>query len=284
MKDLLEVEFLQKLKEYGFEILTFKQLFKNIDLNTHFMTKAHRIKFYHILYFTKALDYHFIDFKKYNVKDNCMIFLSKEQIHSFSKTTNYEGYIILFTDEFLKRNFLSLNDSIFNILLKPSILYNCKEDYQTIFKQIHNDYKKSYQFKEKLNSTLFNYLILKVKEEFSKQNKDNINQKYNDVYNNFKNLFHKNYYKNRSVNYYSSLLNISSKHLNTICKQKTNLTAKQLISSYIILEAKRKLITTNSAIKQIAYELGFIETTNFIKFFKKHTNISPSKFKEKNSC
>jgi hypothetical protein len=64
MKDLLEVEFLQKLKEYGFEILTFKQLFKNIDLENHFMSKAHRIKFYHILYFSKALDYHFIDFKK----------------------------------------------------------------------------------------------------------------------------------------------------------------------------------------------------------------------------
>lgn len=79
MKNLLEVEFLHKLKEYGFEILTFKQLFKNIDLNTHFMTKAHRIKFYHILYFTKALDYHFIDFKKYKIENNCMIFYQKSK-------------------------------------------------------------------------------------------------------------------------------------------------------------------------------------------------------------
>ncbi|PPK62706.1 AraC family transcriptional regulator [Malaciobacter marinus] len=282
MKDLLEVEFLQKLKEYGFEILTFKQLFKNIDLENHFMSKAHRIKFYHILYFSKALDYHFIDFKKYNVKDNCMIFLSKEQIHSFSKTTNYEGYIILFTDEFLKRNFLSLNDSIFNILLKPSILYDCKTDYKPIFKQLHDDYKSQYICKEKINSTLFNYIVLKASEDFNKQNKNTINDKYLKTFQDFKSILHENYYKNRNVTYYSNLLNISSKHLNTICKQITNQTAKQIIISYIILEAKRRLVSINSPIKQISYELGFIETTNFIKFFKKYTNISPSKFKEKN--
>ena len=55
--------------------------------------------------------------------------------------------------------------------------------------------------------------------------------------------------------------------------------SKNTIDNYVVLEIKRELIS-NIPIKEIAYKFGFIETTNFIKYFKKQTNISPSKFKE----
>ncbi len=283
MKELLEVEFLDSLKDYGFEIASFNELFKNIDLNTHFMTKPHRIKFYHILYFTKSNDYHYIDFKNYKIEDNTLLFLSKDQVHSFSKTANYEGFVILLTDEFLKRNLLNLEKSMFNILLKPSIIEDASSIYKFLFEQLYNDYKNNSSYKEKLNGTLFNYIILKAQEDISKQNLSNINEKYTLIYNKFKNLLYSNYYKNRSVNFYSDLLKITPKHLNVICKEHSKLNTKQIIDNYIILESKRRLISTNKAIKEISYELGFIETTNFIKYFKKHTNISPSSFRQSHS-
>ena len=88
-----------------------------------------------------------------------------------------------------------------------------------------------------------------------------------------------NYHLSRNVNFYAQKLNISPKHLNILCKKFLNLSAKNTIDNYTILEAKRELIS-NLPIKEIAYKLGFIETTNFVKYFKKQTNISPSKFKE----
>lgn len=33
-------------------------------------------------------------------------------------------------------------------------------------------------------------------------------------------------------------------------------------------------------IKQIARELGFVDSSNFVKFFKRHVDISPSDFRE----
>jgi len=283
MEELLEVEFLDSLKDYGFEIASFDELFKNIDLNTHFMTKPHRIKFYHILYFIESNDYHYIDFKNYKIEDNSLIFLSKGQVHSFSKTANYKGFVILLTDEFLKRNLLNLEKTIFNILLKPSLINNASTDYKFLFEQLHKDYKKNSVYKEKLNSTLFNYLVLKAQEDISKQTLLSINEKYTLIYNDFKNLLFCNYNKNRSVNYYCDLLKISPKHLNIICKEHSNLNTKQIIDNYIILESKRRLISTNKPIKDISYQLGFIETTNFVKYFKKHTNISPSNFRKNHS-
>ncbi|MEN8958192.1 MAG: helix-turn-helix domain-containing protein [Flavobacteriales bacterium] len=57
-------------------------------------------------------------------------------------------------------------------------------------------------------------------------------------------------------------------------------TAKDYIQARIITEAKRLLYFTNLSNKEIGYELGFNEPANFSAFFKKNTEVSPSKFKK----
>ena len=280
MKDLLEIKFLSSLENDGFEIITLDKLLGKYDLTSHYMTKPHRIKFYNILYFTSGDDYHYVDFKKYQVKKGSLIFLNKDQIHSFSKTANYKGYIILFTDKFLSRNLINIQKVFYNILSKPYILDNCFEEFETIFKQLINEYEDTNNlFKEKIFVSLFNYLILKSEKLLSNEINDNQNEKYLTIFEEFTNILHESYRLSRNVNFYAEKLNISPKHLNTLCRKFLNLSAKNTIDNFVVLEAKRELIS-NSPIKEIAYKLGFLETTNFVKYFKKQTNISPSKFKE----
>jgi len=76
------------------------------------------------------------------------------------------------------------------------------------------------------------------------------------------------------------MLNITYKSLNEICKLATNNTAKQLIDLETVLEAKRKLAVEDILIQTLAYELGFEEVTNFVKYFKRHTGLTPSQFKK----
>jgi len=47
-----------------------------------------------------------------------------------------------------------------------------------------------------------------------------------------------------------------------------------------MLEAKRLLAHTNESVKEIGYNLGFDEPTNFIKYFRKHSNSTPIEFRE----
>lgn len=280
MKDLLEIKFLSSLENDGFEIITLDKLLGKYDLQNHYMTKPHRIKFYNILYFTSGYDYHYVDFKEYPVKKGSLIFLNKNQIHSFSKTANYKGYIILFTDKFLSRNLINIQKVFYNILSKPYILDNCFEEFETIFKQLINEYEDTNNlFKEKIFVSLFNYLILKSEKLLSNEIIDNQNEKYLTIFEEFTNQLHENYQVSRNVNFYAQKLDISPKHLNTLCRKFLNLSAKNTIDNFVVLEAKRELIS-NLPIKEISYKLGFIETTNFVKYFKKQTNISPSKFKE----
>jgi hypothetical protein len=57
-------------------------------------------------------------------------------------------------------------------------------------------------------------------------------------------------------------------------------TPKELINDRTLLEAKRLLVHGNQSIKEIGFYLGFEEPTNFIKYFRKHTDKTPVEFRE----
>lgn len=87
--------------------------------------------------------------------------------------------------------------------------------------------------------------------------------------NQFKMLVDNQITQTRNTLDYAKALGISYKHLNSICKEHLNNTAKDFIIENIVIEIKRQQslgLPTN----QTSRELGFDEPTNFVKFRKKH--------------
>jgi len=82
----------------------------------------------------------------------------------------------------------------------------------------------------------------------------------------------------KSPLFYADKLNISVKHLNRIVKESLNVTASNFIAQIVVLEAKKMLIHSDYRIVEIANKLGYDDTSYFIRFFKKHVGITPSKF------
>ncbi|WP_316751510.1 helix-turn-helix domain-containing protein [Pedobacter gandavensis] len=82
-----------------------------------------------------------------------------------------------------------------------------------------------------------------------------------------------------NVQYFSSLLYISSHHLSDILRKYTGQNTQQHIHNRIIELAKEKLSTTDLSVSEIAYELGFEHSQSFSKLFKSKTNQSPLKFR-----
>lgn len=57
-------------------------------------------------------------------------------------------------------------------------------------------------------------------------------------------------------------------------------TAKAVLTDRLALEAKRLLVHSTSTVAAIAEELGFEEATNFVKFFKRETRVTPAAFRQ----
>lgn len=83
----------------------------------------------------------------------------------------------------------------------------------------------------------------------------------------------------RTASEFADQLNVHVNHLNRAVKQNLNKTTTQVIAERVIQEAKILLRHSRWAVAEIAYSLGFNEPTHFNNFFKKHTHISPTKFR-----
>jgi AraC family transcriptional activator of pobA len=75
------------------------------------------------------------------------------------------------------------------------------------------------------------------------------------------------------------MIGLSTKTLNTITKNIVNKSAKEFIDEIYTKQIKRLLIHSDGAIKEIAYASGFEETTNFYKYFKRQTQLTPEQFR-----
>ena len=83
------------------------------------------------------------------------------------------------------------------------------------------------------------------------------------------------------VAFYAEKLNISANYLNILCKKNLKISAGQLIQQRVSTEAKRLLQATSLSIKEVAFELGFVDHAYFSNFFKGQTGITPTGFREK---
>ena len=83
----------------------------------------------------------------------------------------------------------------------------------------------------------------------------------------------------RAASDYAKQLNVHVNHLNRSVKETTDKTTSQIIGERILQEAKILLKHSPWNVSEIAYSLGFTETTHFNNFFKKHVQLSPLKFR-----
>lgn len=84
----------------------------------------------------------------------------------------------------------------------------------------------------------------------------------------------------RMVSHYADRLNISSKYLNLICHQVTQLNPSELISRELMQRATKMLHDSSLSIKQISHLLGFSNQSHFGTFTRRMTGKSPLQLRE----
>jgi AraC family transcriptional regulator, transcriptional activator of pobA len=83
----------------------------------------------------------------------------------------------------------------------------------------------------------------------------------------------------RSASDFANQLNVHVNHLNRAVKETSLKTTSQIIAGRILQESKILLKHSTWNVSEIAFALGFTETTHFNNFFKKHIQVSPLKYR-----
>lgn len=274
-------------KRYGFEMISLSTLHKRLVSKDHDPHKPHRLKFYAILFINGGEGKHFIDFENYSFVEGTVLFLSNGQVHAFDKTKDYKGELILFTEDFLFKNLSEIERTTFSWLYNypiysPKLIL--KQDQFLQFKNVVKSLKDEYnskddQFKIILLRNILKQLLI-LSERYRHIDGVKIDSPYSNEFVRLQKLLLNNINQKKNVSFYANELGLSPKKMNIVTNSMVNMSSKNYITSILLLEIKRVLISTLNTIDNIAYSFGFDEPTNFVKFFKKHTGKTPLDFRK----
>lgn len=241
--------------------------------------QPHRVVVHAILLIdSSSIEYH-LDFEDFTLINGDTVLVAKNRIQWFDEKVKVEGYIILFSDSFIEHYFSKSLQPIIHRLFNYHLtqpVYNCKLESEILKKAISDE--KTQQQIDMLSSYLATFL-LQISRPEPILLKSEFDRKY-FLFDMFKRRVDVTYRLTRDALSYANFLGISYKHLNEICKAMTDKTAKEFVDDHIMLEAKRLLVTTDLSSKNISYECGFDEPTNFVKYFKKSVGMTPTAFRK----
>lgn len=83
----------------------------------------------------------------------------------------------------------------------------------------------------------------------------------------------------RSVAFYAEKLCLTPKYLSMTVKKVTGHSILEWINKAVIIEAKKRLITTDHTVLEISEELNFPNPSFFGRFFKQYTGMTPVEFR-----
>lgn len=253
------------------------------------LVNPHRTNFYHIFLFENCQPTHLVDFEPIKIEPYSLLFIDKDRVHQFDQLLNYEGKLLVFTEDF----FCKMETDI--KFLRSTILFNDLADQPTI-KLNKSDFEKYINICDNiteelllpvdssqptlLKNLLHNFLLLAEREKRKQgfaELKKGAEFDYTLL---FRDLLETNFTKLKAVSDYAKLIFISEKRLGQATSKILGKSPKEIINDRILLEAKRLLVHTNLSIKEIGQELGFEDPAYFVRYFKKNTKHTPVEFRE----
>lgn len=251
--------------------------------------EPHRHDFFTVIIVKQAKGIHKIDFNAYELGKNQIFFVSPGQVHQIIEHEPSTGYALTFSTQFLVENAIHISFieslNLFHDYGQSPPLTPSAEQFSRVeqfAEEIYALHHSNAQMKM-ISIGAFLKLIFIECNNSCEMDPTEWHQEVstNQLVRAFKEKVNA-YYKNEhSTTFYAEQIHVTPDHLNRVIKSTIGKTAKEYIQSKIITEAKRLLFFSTLTNKEIGFELGFNEPANFSAFFKKCTQLSPSKFKEK---
>lgn len=270
----------------GLELVELSSIYTRAPNFDHNPFAAHRVHFHQLIYISEGVGQHFIDFHDYPVSAGDFLFINKNQIQAFDPINQPLGVSLIFTQQFI--------DSIQASVRLPVFGAGYQADSAApVFKPDTATRQRCEVLLAELKQTggtepggalviqlLFAALLVRVHSKRPAPKGRTLSDADRQRFTEFMALVETHSVRRHDAAFYAAELHMTYKGLNDLTKKVSTRTPKQLIDAHRVLEAKRRLTIDQIQISKLAYELGFEDVSNFNKYFKKHTAMTPSQFRQ----
>jgi AraC family transcriptional regulator, transcriptional activator of pobA len=269
----------------GFHIFTFADTYPDVVK----FAPPHQRGFYQVIFAENATNLTTkINSSTFESKENILFVNSPIHVLSFTRGESIEGYILYFKETFIAPFIkdLQIQFPYFNVNEVNSFLIS--DDQKKLINPFFSLLLKTFNRKDTNRVSMLQYglisLLFACKSIYDEYEKATVLQpKGQQLTAKFLNLVSTHFLEKKTVEEYSTQLNITPSHLNDTVKEVTGKNAKSFIVERIMTEAKKYLDYSEMNVNEIAYYLGFTEPTHFTRFFKTNASQTPIQYREMNN-
>ena len=291
ISDLYKTLNLPFAREIDFTILSIPDIHDQIP----FKSPTLRADYFSFILTKDGSGVYYLDDHKFPFDSRTIYFTNPGHTKSYELAESNEAHIIILTENFLREYVHPEVYDEFPFLLAEivppkKLSEKSFREFEMLYKQIHDEFHRPSIFQSRILGNLFVVLLLKIKEDlwldYDPIMEGNRNSQ---IVKSFKQLLEKEF-KNRIVNSsserrpqvqdFAKELHLHPNYLNSVIRSKTGKTINDWLTHRTITTAKSLLRNTSLSAKEIAYKLGFSEPTHFNRFFRKHVQTTPGKFRK----
>ena len=223
-----------------------------------------------------------------------LFFIQPGQINQWHVPQDWKGYYVSIAESFYTQaldKFNQLADFPFFQRFAPSFKLE-KEEAKLIldiFERINAEYHSPSIYSESIIksylSTILSFSLRfydrELKDEAQAQSKMGLAEQFNKLLRAYGQEVGAGLVtEQKSVSEFADELAVSAKHLSETVKKATGQSPIEHINQMLIEEAQKLLRTTNMAIKEVGYYLGFSSPSYFNRLFKKISGSSPATYRK----
>lgn len=235
-------------------------------------------QYFEIIFIAKGKGAHWIDDVRYEVKPPILFFISQDQVHNWDLKTEPDGFVIILKKDFVEKSLdLQLKMLLARISTLPCISIEENDTISQLFELLTIENKLDTESSFYTTEGLLKALLAKIHDIASLE----INRlpKKTNLYESFLDLLSKGKTIKNKVAYYAEILNTTPQNLNTACRKAVDKPAAEVLSDFIINEAKRLLLYTDKTVSEISFSLNFNDPSYFVKYFKRIYGYTPQSFR-----
>ena len=209
--------------------------------------------------------------------DPFMIVESSEDFHIDVVRVGESAFAMSYDDVLKKRlELVSIQRPTTKISARKTMMFHIIHSYLKVLMKERNDFYRDMILLEYVK--LFLYEACHILDDTASQS--NLAKKDRSITSLFFMNVDKYFKENRKVEFYAQLIGISPKHLAHIIKKTTGKYPSEWLESYVVLESKKLLRSTDESVQNISYDLHFATPSHFVKFFKAKTGMTPKEFRD----
>ncbi|CAM3081042.1 AraC family transcriptional regulator [Chryseobacterium flavum] len=228
-----------------------------------------------------------VDFQEIAMKTDALLFINPHVILKPCETIG--GQLMHFNKDFycveIHDHEVACDGILYNNVFEiPFINLNEEQsvEIQKIISDIQFELGNEDSSTEEMLRTLLKLIILKSTRIWKQQHElsDSVQQADVQFLRKFSKLVEQHFKTHHTVADYADILCITPKNLSKKISMVSKETPNDIIKNRIILESKRLLAHTTMNVKEVAYSLNYDDDAYFVRFFTKHTGISPTNFRK----